>query len=196
MIIWLNGAFGVGKSQTAAELNRRLNGSSRYDPDNVGTLLRKQLPKSLRLDNFQDYPEWRQWNYQLLRKIALQGKQTVIVPEELLEPRYFDEVIGRLRQDQIDVRHYFLTADPETIKKRLKLRGDLHDQFAVTRLKDEQAPLDDVKFAQKIDTSQMTYAEIADFIARDCSLRIQPAIKNKYAQAAVQFGDSFKNLWH
>ncbi|WP_261806228.1 AAA family ATPase [Lapidilactobacillus luobeiensis] len=195
MIIWLNGAFGVGKSQTAGELNRRLNGSLRYEPDNVGLLLRKQLPKSLNLDNFQDYPEWRQWNYQLLRKIALQGQQTVIVPQSLVEPQYFDEVIGRLRHDQIDVRHYFLTADPETIKKRLKLRGDLHNQFTVKRLQTDVSAIDTVKFAQVIDTSQMTFAEIADFIAKDCSLRIQPAIKNKYAQAAVQFGDSVKNLW-
>ena len=56
MIIWINGAFGAGKTQTAYELHRRLPGSWVYDPEETGFLLRKTLPSALRLDDFQDYP--------------------------------------------------------------------------------------------------------------------------------------------
>ena len=40
MIIWLNGAFGAGKTQTAYELHRRLPGSYVYDPENAGFFMR------------------------------------------------------------------------------------------------------------------------------------------------------------
>ncbi|MBQ9717880.1 MAG: tunicamycin resistance protein, partial [Clostridia bacterium] len=36
MILWINGTFGSGKTQTAAELHRRIPDSFVYDPENVG----------------------------------------------------------------------------------------------------------------------------------------------------------------
>lgn len=36
MIIWINGAFGSGKTQTAYELCRRMRGAYVYDPENAG----------------------------------------------------------------------------------------------------------------------------------------------------------------
>ena len=47
MIIWLNGAFGAGKTQTAYELRRRLPGSYVYDPENAGFFIRDNLPPGL-----------------------------------------------------------------------------------------------------------------------------------------------------
>ena len=44
MIVWLNGAFGAGKTQTAYELRRRLPGSYVYDPENAGFFIRDNLP--------------------------------------------------------------------------------------------------------------------------------------------------------
>ncbi len=46
MIIWINGAFGSGKTQTAYELHRRLDGSYVYDPENAGYFIRKNLPSA------------------------------------------------------------------------------------------------------------------------------------------------------
>ena len=45
MILWINGAFGSGKTTTAYELHRRLKPLSYvYDPENVGYFLRKNEP--------------------------------------------------------------------------------------------------------------------------------------------------------
>ncbi len=44
MIIWLNGAFGAGKTQTAYALRRRLPGSYVYDPENIGYCLPHNVP--------------------------------------------------------------------------------------------------------------------------------------------------------
>lgn len=46
MIIWINGAFGSGKTQTAYELHRRLDGSYVYDPENAGYFIRENLPSA------------------------------------------------------------------------------------------------------------------------------------------------------
>lgn len=60
MIIWINGAFGAGKTQTAYELHRRLPDSYVYDPENIGYFIRKNLPPALCEGDFQDYPMWRE----------------------------------------------------------------------------------------------------------------------------------------
>lgn len=48
MIIWINGAFGSGKTQTAYELNRRITDSFIYDPEEAGFLIRKNVPRKFR----------------------------------------------------------------------------------------------------------------------------------------------------
>ena len=59
MVIWLNGAFGAGKTQTAYELYRRLPDSFVYDPENAGYFMRANLPEVCKGIDCQDYPMWR-----------------------------------------------------------------------------------------------------------------------------------------
>lgn len=59
VIVWLNGPFGGGKTQTAYEMHRRLPGSVVCDPEHVGFGLHRMLPPALRGD-FQDLAAWRQ----------------------------------------------------------------------------------------------------------------------------------------
>lgn len=58
MIVWINGAFGSGKTQAAHELRRRCPGLLRADPELPGIGLHRMLPPDLRGD-FQDFPAWR-----------------------------------------------------------------------------------------------------------------------------------------
>ena len=55
MLVWINGPFGGGKTQTAYELQRRLPGSVICDPEEVGFGLHRMTPRHLRGD-FQDLP--------------------------------------------------------------------------------------------------------------------------------------------
>ncbi|WP_353095654.1 hypothetical protein [Tissierella praeacuta] len=48
MIIWLNGAFGSGKTTCAFELSRRFPNSFVYDPENIGYFIRNNTPKAYR----------------------------------------------------------------------------------------------------------------------------------------------------
>ncbi len=55
MLLWINGPFGGGKTQTAFELHRRVPGSVVCDPEEVGFGLHRMIPRELRPD-FQDFP--------------------------------------------------------------------------------------------------------------------------------------------
>lgn len=48
MLLWINGPFGGGKTQTAHELARRLPGSVICDPERVGFGLHRMMPAGLR----------------------------------------------------------------------------------------------------------------------------------------------------
>lgn len=80
VLIWINGAFGSGKTQTAHELQRRVGSAHVADPELLGFALHKMLPAHERTD-FQDY---------------------------------FDEIVGGLRERDVDVRHYTLSASAQT----------------------------------------------------------------------------------
>lgn len=64
MIVWINGAFGVGKTQTAFELHRRIKNSFVYDPENLGFFISKNIPASIKnKEDFQDYEVWRELDF-------------------------------------------------------------------------------------------------------------------------------------
>jgi hypothetical protein len=50
MLLWINGPFGGGKTQTAYEIQRRLPGSVVCDPEHVGFGLQRMMPTLLRGD--------------------------------------------------------------------------------------------------------------------------------------------------
>lgn len=58
MIIWINGAFGSGKTALAEELHRRIPDALPFDPEYVGYILIKWAPPADSGD-FQDIPLWR-----------------------------------------------------------------------------------------------------------------------------------------
>ena len=121
MIIWLNGAFGAGKTTVASALCQRLPGSFCYDPENAGFFIRKNLPPPLLTGDFQDYPMWRAFNLDMLTYIARQYDGCIIVPMTVTSRAYYDELIGPLSRN-FDLRHIILYAGRETLLKRLASR--------------------------------------------------------------------------
>ena len=58
MILWLNGAFGVGKTTTARAIRERAPTWRSFDPEQVGMLLAANLAW-VEFNDFQDLPPWR-----------------------------------------------------------------------------------------------------------------------------------------
>ncbi|SEG46430.1 hypothetical protein SAMN05216223_105323 [Actinacidiphila yanglinensis] len=202
MLIWINGPFGGGKTQTAYELRRRLPGSVVCDPEHVGFGLHRMLPPALRGD-FQDIPVWRDAVHHVLG-LALAGQPgPVIVPMTVVEPAYFRETVGRLRADGHEVHHFALLAERETVLRRLRERGlgrvlqraagkdapPRRDTFAVRRLDVCLERLAGAEFAEHVWTDRLTVPEVADRVAASAGLGLAPdtdsALRGRLRRAAV-----------
>ena len=186
MLVWINGPFGVGKTQTAHELHRRLPGSVICDPEHVGFGLHRTMPAELRGD-FQDLPAWRQGVVEVLERTLVGQHGPVIVPMTVIEPAYFAETVGRLRDAGHDVRHFALLARPETVRKRLRGRGFGHalglvagrntqlgrEGFALSKLDLGLARLALPQFAEQLWTDDRTVAQVVDHIAARTGLTLR-----------------------
>ncbi|MBW5480695.1 AAA family ATPase [Streptomyces bambusae] len=178
MIVWLNGPFGGGKTQTAYELHRRLPGSVVCDPEHVGFGLHRMLPPALRGD-FQDLAAWRQGVFEVLDLAASRHPGPVLVPMTVVDPGYFAETVGRLRDRGHEVRHFALLAERETVLDRLRERGPVRglkrESFAVGRLDDCLAALRAPAFAQHVPTDRLSVRQVADHVADAAGLPLLPA---------------------
>ena len=187
MLLWINGPFGGGKTQTASELHRRLPGSIICDPEQVGFGLHRTLPPELRGD-FQDLQSWRDGVSEVLDLALTHHAGTVIAPMTVVDPTYFRETVGRLRDRGHHVRHVALLAERATVVRRLRERslGRLvqlvageaaalrSESFAMSKLDLCLERLVEPTFAEQLWTDDLTVAEVAEEIATSAGLRLSP----------------------
>jgi len=197
VLVWINGPFGGGKTATAVELHRRLAGSVVCDPEHLGFGLRRMLPSSLRTD-FQSFPAWRSGVREVLDLAARNHPGPVIVPMTLIDPGCFAEIIGRLRDDGHDVRHFALLADRATVLGRLNRRGFgfglNRERWAVTRLDDCLARLREPEFAEHLQTDQRTVPQVADAIARIAALPVRPDTDGRLRGSLRRHATTLRNV--
>ena len=177
MLLWINGPFGGGKTAAAFELQRRVDQSVVCDPEHLGYGLHRMLPPELRTD-FQSFAAWREGVHEVLDLAVRKSAGPVIVPMTVSNPGYFEQTVGRLRQDGHDVRHFSLLADRGTVLRRLRRRtfwlGLRHERWAVGKLDECLAQLQDEVFAEQIYTDEMSVAQVAEAIARSAGLAVRP----------------------
>lgn len=121
MIVWINGSFGSGKTTIAEKLKDIITNSIIYDPEEVGEFLLKIMPT--KLSDFQDYDLWRTLNFEILKDLS-KSKNVVIVPMTITNKIYYDEIVGRLRNEDVIVKDFILIAKWEVIVERLGRRGN------------------------------------------------------------------------
>lgn len=164
MIIWINGAFGAGKTQTAYELHRRLADSFVYDPENVGYFIRKNIPKSLSMGDFQDYPMWRSFSRDMLNYIAANYMGDTIVPMTITNRVYYDEIIGVLSKTY-KIRHVILYASKEELLKRLASRLESRNSWAAQQIDRCIKAFDEDITEVKIHTDNKDICQIVETIS-------------------------------
>jgi len=114
MIIWINGCFGVGKTETANRLGEMIENSHIYDPEQVGAFLWDNFPAPLkRKGDFQDIELWRKFNYEYIKYIYHNFNGHIIIPMTLVNSDYYHEIIGKLQTDGMELHHFILTAPKE-----------------------------------------------------------------------------------
>ncbi|MDT7845128.1 AAA family ATPase [Streptomyces justiciae] len=202
MLLWINGPFGGGKTQTAYEIQRRLPGSVVCDPEHAGFGLRRMLPPELRGD-FQDLTSWRQGVVEVLDLALTKHDGVVIAPMTVTDSGYFAETVGRLGELGHDVRHFTLLARRETVVKRLRERGFGHllqfvggknaglgrETWAVQQLDHCLERLREPEFAEHLWTDDSTVPKTADRIAVLAGLRLRPnnegALRTRLRQVRI-----------
>jgi hypothetical protein len=202
MLLWINGPFGGGKTQTAHEIQRRLPGSVICDPEHPGFGLRRMLPPELRGD-FQDLASWRQGVVEVLDLALNKRDGVVIAPMTVTDSGHFAETVGRLRELGHDVQHFTLLAERATVLKRLRERGTghllghvlgknaglRHESWAVQQLDNCLERLREPEFAEHLWTDHSTVPKTADRIAVLAGLTLLPntegALRTWVRQAGV-----------
>ena len=167
MIVWLNGAFGVGKTTTARELSPLLPKARVHDPEVLGWVLQHTVGRLQRGD-FQHLASWRRGTA-LLTRWASRNDATVIVPMSVLRPDYLDGILGDLRAHGHTVHHFLLDATTPALHTRIT-DGDANDPRATHWRREHVANYQDVRAeiaarGATIDTGDTPPAHVAGSIA-------------------------------
>jgi hypothetical protein len=170
MIIWINGAFGVGKTHTAYELRRRSTNSFVFDPEKVGFFLRKYLPRANTYDNFQDIPLWKQ---QVKDNLIFCNNiyPYTLVPMTIIDDDIFDFIIRGLKKEGIEIQHFSLLASKEIVEQRLIKRGN-KNAWNFKQVDKCLNSLKKEKYQEHINTEILNLDAVVEFIANKTHINL------------------------
>jgi 8-oxo-dGTP pyrophosphatase MutT (NUDIX family)/predicted kinase len=177
-VVWINGAFGAGKTTTARELIELIPHSTLFDPEVIGGALTHLLPpkRLAEVGDFQDLPIWRRLVVDTAAAMLAELGGTLVVPMTLLRQEYRDEIFGGLAARRITVRHLLLAPAETILRARIAGREvppDLPDgemrvrQWSYDHIEPYRAALASwlTADAHLVDTSALTPYESAVRIA-------------------------------
>lgn len=167
MIVWLNGAFGVGKTSTAKELCKLLPSPRIHNPEVLGSVLQHTIGRLQRGD-FQHLTSWRRGTVALTRW-ATRNNATVIVPMSVLRPDYLDGLLSGLLAHGHDVHHVLLDAPSPVLHARIT-EGDAEEPRATEWRREHVENYGDVRgeLAARgitIDTADLPPQQVAAAVA-------------------------------
>ncbi|GAA2252329.1 NUDIX hydrolase [Streptomyces amakusaensis] len=175
MIIWINGAYGAGKTATARELIDLIPNSTLYDPGLIGAGLRMMLPpkRLAEVSDYQDLPSWRRLVVDTAAALLAEVGGVLVVPMTLLRQEYRDEIFGGLASRRIPVRQVLLRPDASIRRGRAAIGvepgppgGTAGEQWACGRTEPCPAALEWItEDAHVIDTAGLDHRQTAHRIA-------------------------------
>ncbi|MDQ1040581.1 8-oxo-dGTP pyrophosphatase MutT (NUDIX family)/predicted kinase [Streptomyces sp. V3I8] len=124
IVVWINGAFGAGKTTTARELIDLIPNSTLFDPELIGAGLARLLPakRLAEVNDFQDLPIWRRLVVDTAAAMLSELGGVLVVPMTLLRQDYRDEIFGGLASRRIAVRHVLLAPAETILRERIAAR--------------------------------------------------------------------------
>jgi len=128
MILFINGPFGVGKTSATRVLVEETPDAMLYDPEVIGSILRRVLGPIKKVDDFQDYALWRELVVAVARVLRAASARTLVVPMTVWRREYFDPIAAGLRRVDPDLRCFRLTASERELARRIS--SDSEDREA------------------------------------------------------------------
>ncbi|MFI7347375.1 NUDIX domain-containing protein [Streptomyces sp. NPDC049936] len=187
-VVWINGAFGAGKTTTARELIELIPNSTLFDPEIIGGALAHLLPpkRLAEAGDFQDLPIWRRLVIDTAAAMLAELGGTLVVPMTLLRQEYRDEIFGGLAARRIEVRHVLL-APAETILRERIARREIPEGLPDGEIRVRQWSYDNIEpyrsalaswltaDAHPVDTGTLTPYEAAARVAEAVGTGAAPA---------------------
>ncbi|UTT51164.1 AAA family ATPase [Rhodococcus gordoniae] len=131
-IVWINGAFGAGKTTAARLLAHAIPGAVIVDPEAVGALLRPVLQPVAAVRDFQMWSAWRTLVAATLNAVVHElpddGPQLVIVPQTITDESYWTQIRAAL-DPRVDVTGVALYVD--SVEHRRRVTEDAEEQDAL-----------------------------------------------------------------
>ena len=165
MIVWINGAYGVGKSTIAAALVKHRPGALLYDPEPLGYFLRDLVRPAERSQDYQELAIFAPVVIEVARQLHMTYGRDLVMSLGVWQPGQAAQIREGL--EQIDqVRHYTLTASRSTINKRLMYRGDGQQamRWIHERLDDAIESLSSPAFSVQIPTDNLAPSQVIERI--------------------------------
>lgn len=167
MIIWINGAFGSGKSATAELLHTQIELSHIYDPEQVGYFLWNNFPMEMKgKGDFQEIEIWRSINYQIIKHMHDNYNGVLIIPMTITNLDYYNEIIGNLIKEGVEIYHFILIADKENIKHRLISRGECENSWAEQQVDRCLQSFRSKINGEKINTNNLNVEQVVNIILK------------------------------
>jgi hypothetical protein len=161
VILFLNGAFGIGKTTVARALVARLPGAVLYDPEPLGILLQRLR----RVDDFQDLALWRRLTLLALR-LARRFRPNVIVPMAFSDAEILAELRDGAARFDPRVLHFCLTAPFDVVQSRLLARGHDAGAWELRRARQCCHAHSQPRFALQLDAQRDPSTIVSDILSR------------------------------
>jgi hypothetical protein len=167
-MVFINGPFGVGKTSVANVLVERIPGAMMYDPEKVGSFLRRILEPVEKVGDFQDYALWRTLVVEVARQLKNEYGRPLIIPMTVCHRKYFDSITGSLRCVDSDLSCFRLTASEKILRSRILTRLDEEGshEWCLSHLDAGLVASRDPAFGVEIQTDNRTPADVADQILK------------------------------
>jgi len=168
MIVFVNGPFGVGKTSVAKLLVQKIPDAVLYDPEVIGSILRRILGPFKKVDDYQDYALWGTLFVGGARLLRKASARTLVIPMTVWRRDLFDPIIAGLRRVDEDLSCFRLTASKDVLMGRIS--SDTEDREAFEwRTSHVEVCLKashDPAFGEEIRTDDRTPVEVADRILK------------------------------
>jgi hypothetical protein len=182
LIIWLNGAFGVGKTTATTAMIRQAPRMAAFDPEEIGSLITRV--RCAPSGDYQDLPAWRHLVIATVAELAGHACAPLVVPMTLLNEGYAREIFDGIHGRGAQITHVVLHCEPDELAARID--GDMLDGTAavvaarrIWRHSRLPAYYQAVPMLHRlgkplvIDTTKLSAAEVARRVLRSAAITYQ-----------------------